>query len=98
MPFGGFDLVGMDLAEKRRKAKFTVLQKSEGNWDNASVSRLTGGLGTECNQLPSCPGSIILWGEYTAEAIANLLGQGSCTHKIVVGFDNPELPFKPHQF
>ena len=90
----GFDLVGMDLQARRKETLFTVLKKPEGSWQPHEVGRLIHGLTTEAQRLPAKPEFIILWDKHEEAKVRQVL-PGEYEHKILIGYDNPELPWRP---
>lgn len=90
------DLVGMDLAEKRRQLKTTVLHRPGGIWHREEVGRLVCGLTTEASQRPSYPEYVILFGHHTKAETLKALGGGlAYTATMVTGIQSPDLPFSP---
>jgi len=89
------DLVGMEARDRRAKMKLTVLEQQT-SWSNDEVSKLVslppdhtvGGH-------PQHPGTLVILGEHTRATIEGVITDQSFSHKIVTGYDNPELPFKP---
>lgn len=93
------NLVAMDMAVRRRNAKFTVLTRTQGEWSQNETSRLVGGLRPMAlvSSLPAQPTKLIVTGEQTRQDLARALGHESFEAEVVVGFDNPNLPFAPPQ-
>ncbi len=89
------DLVGMHVTALREEAKFTVLTKPEGVWSNDETGKLAVGLITEVQSHPTKLQSIILWDEHSEEKIRNILGPTEFNYKVLAGFDNEELPWRP---
>ena len=88
------DLLGLDLAERRRKAKFTVLRRPKG-WSRQEADMLSCGLepGAVVAIHPKHPEFLVIALEYSREAIAAVLGVSDFDHKILQGYNNPDLPF-----
>jgi len=90
------DLLAMDLLEKRKKLKVTILHREGGTWHPSEVSRLVNGLMTEVSQQRDCPEYLLLFGHYTKEqTLEALLGGQAYTVSQVTGIDSKELPFRP---
>lgn len=91
------DLIGLDVRERQRKMKFTVLRR-ESPWSADDVSRFISDLGCfQVHQHPQHPGVVILDGEYPRVSIS-LIIRGDFEHEVVTGRDNPRLPFIPPSF
>jgi len=88
------DLLGLDLVERRRKAKFTVLRRQKG-WSRQEADALACGLkpGAVVATHPKHPEFLVIALEYSREAVAAVLGVSDFDHKIVQGYNNPDLPF-----
>jgi hypothetical protein len=89
------DLVGMGVRKMGAQAKFTILNRPNGSWSSQEVSKLT-------NQVepigiihghPKHPSFLVVQDEHSKNEIAAILGTKDFDHKVVTGFDNPELPF-----
>lgn len=89
------DLVGMYVRDLRRKTKFTVLKRPNGNWSPLEVGQIVCGLPVELQQHQGHPEFLVLLGEFNQTAIEGLLkGKKQFEYRIVTGYDNPELPFR----
>ena len=90
------DLLAMDLLDKRRKAKFTVLRRQNGTWSSSEISMLVKGLQAEIGSHPRHPEYLVIPGHYTKEAISRIIGdKPSYTVTQVTGVGSKELPFIP---
>ncbi|MBP9757246.1 MAG: hypothetical protein KBD06_01465 [Candidatus Pacebacteria bacterium] len=90
------DLVGMDVRDKLRRLKLTVLYRPGGTWLAVEVGRIVNGLMTEASQHPKFPEHVILLGEFTKEATLNaILGGIAYTATTLTGIDHKDLPFRP---
>lgn len=90
------DLVGMQVAENRRKVKMTVLHREGGTWHRSEVGKLVSHLKTEVSQHPQHPEHLVMHGHYTKEATLEALGGGQAyTATQITGVDSKELPFMP---
>ena len=90
------DLVGINIAERRRSLKMTILHRSGGVWHSFEVGKLVNGLMTELSQHPRHPEYLILFGHYSKEEALKALGGGQAyTATQITGMDNKELPFVP---
>jgi hypothetical protein len=88
------DLVAMDLQEKRRKMKLTVLHRAGGEWYPDETGRMVNGLMTEARQHPKHPEYVVLIGDFTKEETLKALGGGlAYTVTQVTGTQNEKLPF-----
>ena len=93
------NLIGLDVVrEKRRKLKFTVLRKDElERWNWREVERLvTLGPCGVVNQHPTHLETVLVHGEWTREQVRQVLHHDNFSIKIVQGWDNPDLPFRPN--
>ena len=89
------DLVGMHVMDLRRKAKFTVLKRPNGQWSPLEVDQLVNGLPAELQQYPRHPEFLVLLGEFDQATIDGLLTRKeNFEYKVLTGYDNPELPFR----
>ena len=92
------DLVVMDLAEKRKKMKLTVLHRAGGKWHASEESKLANGLTPEVQSHPQYPEYLILVGHHTKEATLAAIGGGMAyTATQVVGASHEDLPW-PYKF
>ncbi len=93
------DLLGMSVRDLRTKAKFTVLSREEEQlWTFAEATRLTQCLGiiVFVHQHPNYPHHLIIEGAHSEKTVCEVISRGPLfTHKIVQGFENPELPWVP---
>lgn len=90
------DLVGMNIRAQRSEIEFTVLTREGKPWSDQEAANLVVGLTTELQRLPAKPCSLIMFGKFPLENITLILGaEEKFTHQILVGYDNPNLPFRP---
>jgi len=88
------DLVGMEVRDKLKQQLFTVLT-SEESWSRIEVTLLINVCMTEAYGHPQHPHVLILWGGVPHAQIKSALSRKNFRSKMVVGIDNPELPFRP---
>ncbi len=89
------DLVGMYVKALRDETEFTVLTRDGGTWKPHEISQLVHGLNTECQQLPKKPEAVILFGGYSEAEVIDVISADDFEHQIVIGYNNPDLPFRP---
>jgi len=89
------DLVGMDLRERRKKVKLTLLTHNDGgSWSRGDASKIVAAINNEVTSHPRYPTFMIAQGEHTQEFLERALGHNHFTSKLVMGLDNPALPFR----
>lgn len=96
----GWDLVAAMRRDKRKEVPFTVLHRidvEKKGWKRDEIKLLSSKFPTtEIYNLRSRPFELIILGEYSREQIAAAIGDSNIgQHKIVFGYDNPDLPFVP---
>ncbi len=89
------DLIGMEVKRLQAEAKFTVLTRKDGTWTREEVNLLVTNLNTEVHEHPRVSESIIISGEHSSKKIQQAIGKDCGQQKILTGYDNPELPFRP---
>ena len=90
------DLLAINLAEKRRNLKMTILHRPGGIWHHSEVAKLVQGLTTEVSQHPKHPEHVVLFGHYTKEQTLKAIGGGiAYTATQVTGIQDERLPFIP---
>jgi hypothetical protein len=90
------NLTALELVEKRRNLKMTILHRPSGVWHQSEVGKIINGLMTEASRHPQHPEYLILFGHHTKESTLKALGGGvAYTASQIVGADNKELPFAP---
>ncbi|HLK13226.1 MAG TPA: hypothetical protein VKT78_00340 [Fimbriimonadaceae bacterium] len=89
------DLLGMEVRERRRKAKVTILRRPNGSWSQADVSILMClGPMIFIHGHPRHPNILMIREAHEKSAIAALLvGKDDFEHEIITGYDSPSLPF-----
>ena len=90
------DLYLMAVNERRGEMQFTVLTNPNGFEIN-----LFRGLGailrTEVYRVQAQPNHLIINGAFTAQQLKQYIPAGT-TVELVVGFENPKLPFRPPSY
>jgi len=89
------DLVGMEVRNRRRIAKVTILRRPNGSWSQREVGILTNGLKplAVIHVLPRLPEILMIREEWGRAAIESVLGVRDFEHEVLEGYDNPKLPF-----
>jgi phosphoglycerate-specific signal transduction histidine kinase len=87
------DLIGMEMRARRARAKFTVLTRSQGSWTQQEIDKLVNELMAVIHRHPQHPTLLLIREEFDRERIEQLLGKNDFEHQVLVGFDNPALPF-----
>ncbi|MEI7498676.1 MAG: hypothetical protein WCK11_05375 [Candidatus Falkowbacteria bacterium] len=89
------DLMGMQIAENRRKLKMTVLHRPGDVWRRNEISQLTIGLMTEVSQHPKHPEHLILFGHHSESALKTIIRGATFTAIQIIGLQDERLPFNP---
>lgn len=91
------DLLGIDLMAKRAKVAIVLLKK-DGQWSLRETGILVGWLKPMAcvTSHPQHLGTILIeGGPWTKGEIAGLLNTADFSYEVVMGLDNPKLPFQP---
>lgn len=86
-----FDLIGMEVKDYRAKSKVTVLTRENG-WDRQDVIKIVE-LNAVVHEHPQYPKVLLVRGKWTKLQIKNAVGFSDFERHIVIGLDNPDLPF-----
>ena len=93
------DLVLMDMIARQAKVKVVMLTQTD---NSAFTPREAGVLVANLKPMaiisrhPQHPAILLIQGgEWSKDTIAGILGHNRFNHEIVVGLNNPKLPFKP---
>lgn len=90
------DLAGMDILEKQKKMKMTILHRAGGVWHQEEVGRLAVSLQTVICRRPQFPEHLVAFGHYTKEETLKALINGAAyTATQIIGLYNEKLPFTP---
>lgn len=90
------DLVSLDMQSLRSTARFTVIEfQQDGILTNILVKDLTRILSMPIYQKPSHPKTLIIHGKHSRNLISKIIKTSEFTYKVIIGYDNPELPFAP---
>lgn len=88
------DLIGLDMKARQAREKFTVVTKlGDAVWTPAEINRLVHQYRTIISTLPRMPSVAILAGEYSKDQLVAFLGTDNFTVELMVGRQNPKLPF-----
>ena len=90
------DLFGLDLQERRKNAKFTVLRRPGKTWNQGETTILSTGLypGAVVAMHPRYPEILVIANEHALGAIVAVLGTSDFEYRVLRGWDNPDLPFR----
>ena len=92
------DLFALDLIERRKKVKVTMLRQIDNTaWTPREISVLANLKPMAVvSQLPAHPTiALIQGGPWSKDEVSKALGHNRFEHEIVEGLDNPRLPFEP---
>lgn len=84
------------MREGQRKRQFTLLMR-EAAWGDED-GLICGRLKTAVYAHPQHPSALILFGRFEKQDVAAVIGNNDFTLQQVVGYDNPDLPFRPPAF
>jgi len=92
-------MFGLDVKEKKRKAKMTMLTREQ-EWSPSAIEVIQRTLVGGCiiSSHPQHPGVVVVFRELSGDEIKQLqaaLPAFKMSAKVIQGFDNPELPFVP---
>lgn len=89
-----FDLVALEVQAQRDAAKFTLITRTNGEWEPGECTKLLR-LNRPINGHPQYPTVLIILDEHSFEAITGVLGHSNFTREVVQGYGNGRLPFTP---
>lgn len=88
------DIAGIAARDTRSEQKVTMISRPGGSWSHSEVDGLVTNLHTSVSRLKDYPSIVLIAGEYETRKLACIL-KDNFEQKIVLGLDNPELPFIP---
>lgn len=90
------DLLGLDLVERRKEAKFTVLKRPGGRWQDWEQDRLSLCLKPMAVVAthPRHPEFLVIANEYLRDDIIRALQNSNFEYQVLQGWNNPDLPFR----